>query len=626
MNMQNKESIIDKVLDSPTLSKYVFRRIADSKKDEYLFISKDSKKEIEKYVEFIAKNYIIATAEDIIEAKNNISIARKIIDEENFKPDEFSLKVYDILANVNYAKKNIVNALDNIKSFNSELKSINGNLKELVVLLNSITSNINNPDAKATINETIQKTENLIINADNRIKEIIKEIEPENNGKKKLDPTKEVWKNLLIDAVSMLKFNDTREKIYNEFKDIYTQPNGKETFVERFNQIRKVSSYGIEELNNYFEDFIEYESVLYGMNKYYRDHKNHVLQVWAIGIGLLELFTPKGGDVYNINEAVDFHFQLSNQEQDNNISKSELWSMWTIIALCHDLGYPIEKTAQINKQAKKIITHFGNMQFSELDYNFNILNTFLVEKFLNIISSKVYTKIVSEKREFKTGIQTKYRDKLSKSLEDYKHGVFSSLLLFKNLTYFLETDYFMGNETLSSEDARQFYIRKDILRSIAGHTCPKMYHINMDTIAFLLILCDELQEWNRPKSDSLLNAYKDIEPVVKIKEFDMDVDSGIHKDGNKLIVQKICIQMRYNINSNQNHEEYLVKNRYKNIHYLLRSAKEDYDRKIFFQWDIKFNDKNYSFVFNSNKSSFDQLKCSKRGKNGDEEETIELYN
>jgi hypothetical protein len=379
-------------------------------------------------------------------------------------------------------------------------------------------------------------------------------------------------------------------------------------------------------LNKYFEDFIEYESVLYGMNKYYRDHKNHVLQVWAIGIGLLGLFAPRGGDVYNINKDIDFHFQFPMQKQENSISKSELWSMWTIIALCHDLGYPIEKTAQINKQAKKIITHFGNMQFSELDYNFNILNTFLVEKFLNIISSKVYTNIVRKKKEFKTGIQTKYRDKLSKSLEDYKHGIFSSLLLFKNLTYFLETDYFMGNETLSPEDARQFYIRKDILRSIAGHTCPKMYHINMDTIAFLLILCDELQEWNRPKSDSLLNAYKDIVPTVKIKEFNMNVDNGIRKHKKAPIIQKICIQMRYNINSNKNHEEYLVKNRYKNIHYLLRSAKEDYDRKIFFEWDIKFNDKNYSFIFDSNKSSFDQLKCIKKGKNGEDEENIELYN
>ena len=47
----------------------------------------------------------------------------------------------------------------------------------------------------------------------------------------------------------------------------------------------------------------------------------------------------------------------------NIISQSEIWAMWTIIALCHDLGYPIEKTSKINLQAKKIISHFGNMNF-----------------------------------------------------------------------------------------------------------------------------------------------------------------------------------------------------------------------------------------------------------------------
>jgi hypothetical protein len=327
--------------------------------------------------------------------------------------------------------------------------------------------------------------------------------------------TRKVWKNLLIDSISMLKINDSREKIYGDSK------NHTEELLKNFSNIRKTSSYGIDEIDKYFDDFIGFESVLYGTDKHYRDHINHVLQVWAIGVGLIAHEGFKLNDKFELDINSNFHFEIRDDvdSKETKISKSEFFAMWTIIALCHDLGYPIEKASQINKQAKKIITHFGNMQFTELDYSFSIFNTFLVEKFLNIISSKVEPNATRYKGKivYQTFIQTKYRDKLSKSLEDYKHGIFSSLLLFKNLTYFLETDYSIRGKHLTVQDAKQFYIRKEILRSIAGHTCPKMYHLEFNTLSFLLILCDELQEWNRSKFDNFINNYIENEPKVVIK-------------------------------------------------------------------------------------------------------------
>ncbi|MDR0605066.1 MAG: hypothetical protein LBG80_12255 [Bacteroidales bacterium] len=237
---------------------------------------------------------------------------------------------------------------------------------------------------------------------------------------------KEVWKNLLIDSISMLKINDSRERLYGD------SINHTKELLENFSHIRKTSSYGIDEIDKYFNDFIDFEAVLYGMNKQYRDHINHVLQVWAIGIGLIDHAKFKLNDNFELDINTNFHFEIKDDEtnKDKKISKIEFFAMWTIIALCHDLGYPIEKASQINKQTKKIITYFGNMQFTELDYSFSIFNTFLVEKFLNIISSKV-TPVLDGKSEnlktnqecmYQTSIQTKYRDKLSKSLEDYKHG------------------------------------------------------------------------------------------------------------------------------------------------------------------------------------------------------------
>ena len=425
------------------------------------------------------------------------------------------------------------------------------------------------------------------------------------------EKTKNVWKNLLMDSVALLKINDSREKIYLDSKDNI------ELLLENFHYIRKTNSYGIDEIARYFDDFDVFESVLYGLDRYYRDHINHVLQVWAIGIGLIYHSTPKLNDGFEIDMNKDFHFEINEKEnKEKTISVSELWAMWTVIALCHDLGYPIEKTSQINKQAKKIISYFGNMQFTELDYSFSILNTFLVEKFLNIISSKVceipkYEKEKSEncsKKEFYTSIQTKYRDKLSKSLEDYKHGIFSSLLLFKNLTYFLETDYSVNSNSIDDLDAKQFYIRKEILRSIAGHTCPKLYHKELNTLSFLLILCDELQEWNRPNFDNYISNHKESEIEIEIKEFALEE------------TQKIHIMMNYSkMNNIESFEKFLVINRFKNIHYLLRSAKKDTERKIIFQWEINFSDAKYYFCFDTSKDSFKMLSVTKNL------EPLELY-
>jgi hypothetical protein len=179
----------------------------------------------------------------------------------------------------------------------------------------------------------------------------------------------------------------TQEKEY-----ILTQKNKTEELLTHFQHIRKTNSYGINEIDKYFNDFLDYESILYGLDRYYRDHVNHVLQVWAIGISLIShsISKIKLNDSFTIDCTKDFHFEIEQDENsEQKVSKSELFAMWTVIVLCHDLGYPIEKTFQINRQVKRIITYFGNMQFTELDYSFSILNTFLVEKFLNIISSKV---------------------------------------------------------------------------------------------------------------------------------------------------------------------------------------------------------------------------------------------
>jgi len=426
------------------------------------------------------------------------------------------------------------------------------------------------------------------------------------------DNAKKVWTNLLMDSICLLKLNDKREKLYADTSIFTFENGGINEFESFFETIRKESTYGIDELSNYFNDFIKFESVLYGTGEYYRDHIHHVLEVWGIGVGLLEGLKSidlKLNDGF-LSKREDFHFQITN-DTCKSISRSEIWAMWVIIALCHDLGYPLEKASQINQKVRKIVNHFGTLNFNELNYNFDLLNSFLVEKYLNIVSSKaVLSSEHAKKCESNecnksqihhTEIQPKYHDKISKSLEDYQHGVLSGLLIFKKLTYFLETDYSDRNESLSCEDLRQFYIRKEMLRSICGHTCPKIYHIDLNTLSFLLIFCDELQEWDRPRFNDLLKRKDSNNQKIEIREFSTEKIEANEVTNIDVLSQYVDIDI------DDGNKEFIknniVRRKYRTLHYLLRSAKDDNLRKIKLKWEIKFKTQGFVYEFDSTKDS-----------------------
>lgn len=422
---------------------------------------------------------------------------------------------------------------------------------------------------------------------------------------------KKLWKELLIDSICLLKINDSREKTFEigSVTDL-------STFKDAFNKVRNISSFGIDELEEYFDDFVEFESVLYN-EKFYRDHIHHVIQVWGIGIGLLFCKTD---DKVNIKLPEDlsvsddkFHNQ-GFSEYDKPITKistTELWAMWTIIALCHDLGYPLEKSSKINQKVKKIVNHFGCLSFNELNFKFDLLNSFLIDKFLKIISSKPVDSppkinIKSEAQDKKakptyhTEVQQKYLDKFSKSLEDYKHGMFSGLLIFKKLVYFLETDFAPDANTISHEDRRQFIIRREILRAICGHTCPKVYHLKLNTLSFLLILCDEIQEWSRPRFEDVIDglgrgsAEESEELNIIIEEFETKEDK---------VTISVYTDYEKRLDGNPDTAYALVIKKYRDFVYLLRSAKNDKDRCVLFNWKIKFNDVLFKFSFDSSSDS-----------------------
>jgi len=358
----------------------------------------------------------------------------------------------------------------------------------------------------------------------------------------------DIWELLLTDAIFHLKVNDDRE--FSSSMD--------RKWVDE-------ESFGVNDLASYFRHFSDFEKLLYGADRFYREHTAHVFRVWVMGVSIMNHFANNS---INIQKDVDDKLK---KEEELNITSGEEEAMWCIIALSHDLGYPLGKITGINESIRNIVGYFGKASLEDFAFSFPPQTHFLNDFILRFVASKlVLTNDGSTNHLYKTSLQSKFYLKFSKSFEEYKHGIVSCIILMKNLVFFLESDYdFEEIKKLDAKDARQFQIRKEILRSIATHTCNDIYHINLNTFSFLLFFCDEAQFWGRPIFDDLLQG---------------DIDQ-CHATIQELSANSIYLVLDF---TNQKDKDKM------NNKYFVSKAK---DLRKLFRTAVKTNERSFSFTF-----------------------------
>lgn len=301
---------------------------------------------------------------------------------------------------------------------------------------------------------------------------------------------KELWSILIEKSIICLRYYDDREP--------FMPKEGHSTNKEPY-------AYGVTELKNFFERYVEYETVLYGSSSYYRDHVIHVFRVWLLGLRQL---------LYNDCD----YLKRIKIEDGYEVNYLEKLSVWTIIALTHDLGYPLQKSQEIVDKTRIMMKSFVENPIVMMDLSFSGVQNSMNDFVLRFISSKMREidtntgllkdlrnketkeapKTISKDRRFVARLQPKYYFKFQKSLEHNQHGILSSLIIYKLLLYFLESDYSINEDYIfEPEDTRQFYLRREILRAIASHTCKDIYQLELNNFSFLLRLCDDAQEWGR---------------------------------------------------------------------------------------------------------------------------------
>ncbi|MFA6147979.1 MAG: hypothetical protein WC899_07210 [bacterium] len=351
------------------------------------------------------------------------------------------------------------------------------------------------------------------------------------------------WEQLLIDAIKYLKWHDP-----GEFPS--KKPMNRENAYDMISD----GSLGIINLKEYFRVFIEFERLLYGAEQFYRDHVYHIIRVWLTGQFILKKYINSdfpiciAEDKYRLadvraNEKPSSRSSLS-RKSNMSFFEGEEDAIWCIIALTHDLGYPLSKFEKINDRIKKMVSYFAKSGLEEFSFAFPLQNQFINDAILKYMSSKIVLR--NNKRssnsatsKYKTNIQAKYYLKFSRSFERFDHGLISCIVLTKNLIYFLETNYDWDpmHDLIGKTEARQFVLRREILRAIASHTCNEIYYLKPNTFSFLLLLSDELQFWGRPTFDTMATgAQKDY--VVTLNKFDnknvsFDIKITGAKDGTK---------------------------------------------------------------------------------------------
>lgn len=329
---------------------------------------------------------------------------------------------------------------------------------------------------------------------------------------------------------------------------------------------------GYDILFEYFDDFVEFEELIFASDKFYRDHTLHSLWVYFLGEYLYnkdEFKVLFSGFNQNIRDTAllyesfepikdnrmirEFYTFLSNVMKIMQVDDS----IRCVVALSHDLGYPLKIINKINKSIRKILPHFSITKFGEFDFQFESVQQLYIQNLLEILAydieyvidsgnldyeeqgviekinrlfNQINMKITEGKKpniELITQLSTELSSftekeeyivrrvmsgrgiveksiarylRLANDFEKYMHGIMSCYLLMKSLNSFTNFDLSFSDPSNLPMDKIDFvtiYSKSKILIAMADHTSNGFLIRKFDNYSAFLVLIDEIEEFSR---------------------------------------------------------------------------------------------------------------------------------
>jgi len=199
-----------------------------------------------------------------------------------------------------------------------------------------------------------------------------------------------------------------------------------------------------------------HQSILYTISESYRDHLHHVLETCLMGLFFLRLDaqTHKQHGFFGIF--------------DNNFHEQQLIRNWIVTALFHDVGYGVE-------MLKRQINH---LSFFETEVVVDL------KKKIDEKLDELEKKLCIDSRICLNQYLSQTKTETFKDLKRFDHGIISAL----QIVYLVEKpDQEWWQDMNMAIEAAVLH----------NYSKAKIDH-NKAPLAFLLFLCDHLQEWDRP--------------------------------------------------------------------------------------------------------------------------------
>ena len=321
--------------------------------------------------------------------------------------------------------------------------------------------------------------------------------------------------------------------------------------------------YSREHIAKVLEGFPKIQKALFGLElepelgERYRDHFLHMFNIFIFGARVLSRVIQGDRDGKLLKEL----FKVTKEpEKVRTLFRTgeytpaeRLFFLWTLISTFHDVGIPIQHLPNLQKGLNSFLEHFG-IRISEFSVEREPAVDCRLDYYLELMA-RIYDNGITleeEKGEYKKTDRPHpyvYKALLSEYGQN-SHGAISAICLYKSI----EENFYKGEReeerlNLDMEEIEVYndlVFEEDITRialAIALHDAkpksyPKIFPISFKKfpLLFLLIFCDELQEYFRLEGSSLKG-------VTLLKSLPL-VDVSVQTDPPKIEIHiSICYTM-----------------------------------------------------------------------------------
>lgn len=316
---------------------------------------------------------------------------------------------------------------------------------------------------------------------------------------------------------------------------------------------------GYDKIFEYFDEYVDFEELIFASDSFYRDHTLHCLWVYFLGEYLYydEQYRYIFKDMDSMNKLLTDLVQLGEQFELETATLKDLIKMKKSLpdtsaircmaALTHDLGYPLKKIKKINQSVKKVLPFYGIDHFDEFDFKYQSVQQPLINHFLEYMSysvnisnhtikpspkdSEMIMKLfkfrdtskmkdiegiaenfgglsVEDVKDYLTRnpfVITFYQDTslqvlMAQDFESYSHGIMSAYLLLRNLSAFKKVSLLKSEGMplhVIADECKKFISMYFIFQAVASHTLEGYKIADIGTPMEFLAFIDEIEEFSR---------------------------------------------------------------------------------------------------------------------------------